>query len=92
MDEYLKLTSWTGDSDPRSGQFTFKQYKEEQGHYVVSKNPGLDYWRSSMSGDFMSFHEIPVYQISATYAGRRARIPGVCWIPMTKGWELQYLK
>jgi hypothetical protein len=59
MDENLRLTSWTGDTDPRSGEFTFKQYTKELGHYVISKRPGLlDYWRSWMSGDFFSFDEM----------------------------------
>jgi hypothetical protein len=59
MTESLTLTSWTSDVDPGSGEFTFKRYKEESGHYVISKKPGLlDYWRSWMTGDFLSFDEM----------------------------------
>jgi len=58
MTESLTLTSWTSDVDPGSGEFTFKQFKES-GHYVISKKPGLlDYWRSWMTGDFLSFDEM----------------------------------
>jgi hypothetical protein len=60
MDESLTLTSWTSDVDPGSGEFAFKQYKDESGgHYVISKKPGLlDYWRSWMTGGFLSFDEM----------------------------------
>jgi len=59
MDESLTLISWTSDVDPGSGEFTFKQYTEESGHYVISKRPGLlDYWRSWMTGGFLSFDEM----------------------------------
>jgi hypothetical protein len=54
MDKKLVLISWVGDGDPGSGQFTFKQDQlEGEGHYVISKKP-LDYWRSWMSGNFLS--------------------------------------
>jgi hypothetical protein len=63
MNKSLTLTSWTSDVDPGSGEFTFKQYKDESGgHYVISKRPGLhDYWRSWMTGDFLSFDEMDEY-------------------------------
>jgi hypothetical protein len=58
MDEELTLTSWIGDGDPGSGNFTFKQDQEGEGHYVISKKP-FDYWRSWMSGNFLSSDEMP---------------------------------
>jgi hypothetical protein len=58
MDEELTLTSWIGDGDPGSGDFMFKQYQEEEGKYVISKKTG-DYWRSWMSGNFLSSDERP---------------------------------
>jgi hypothetical protein len=59
MDESLTLTSWTSDVDQESGNFKFKQYKEESGHYVISKRGRVfDYWRSWMAGDFLSFDEM----------------------------------
>jgi hypothetical protein len=58
MDEELTLTSWIGDGDPGSGNFTFKQDQEGEGHYVISKKP-FDYWRSWMSGNFWISDEMP---------------------------------
>jgi hypothetical protein len=60
MNKSLTLTSWTSDVDPGNGEFAFKQYKDESGgHYIISKRPGLlDYWRSWMTGDFLSFDEM----------------------------------
>jgi hypothetical protein len=58
MDGELMLTSWIGDDDPGKGNFTFKQYQDEEGHYVISKKTG-DYWRSWMSGKFLSSDEMP---------------------------------
>ncbi|XP_059450460.1 G-type lectin S-receptor-like serine/threonine-protein kinase At4g03230 [Corylus avellana] len=58
MDQELMLTSWIGDGDPGNGNFTFKQYQDEEGHYVISKKTG-DYWRSWMSGNFLSSDEMP---------------------------------
>jgi len=58
MDENLMLTSWIGDGDPGSGNFTFKQDQEGEGQYVISKKTG-DYWRSWMSGNFLSSDEMP---------------------------------
>jgi hypothetical protein len=49
MDEELTLTSWIGDGDPGTGNFTFKQDREGEDRYVISKKTG-DYWRSWMSG------------------------------------------
>jgi len=63
MDENLMLTSWIGDGDPGIGEFTFKQYEEEGGHYVISKQTG-DYWRSWMSGKFSSTDELMPYAIA----------------------------
>jgi hypothetical protein len=59
MNESLTLTSWTSDVDPGSGEFTFKQNKDESSsYYVISKREGLiDYWRS-WTDDFLSFDEI----------------------------------
>jgi hypothetical protein len=65
MNESLTLTSWAGDVDPGSGGFTFKQYKEESGHYVITKRLGrLDYWRSWMSGKLSSTDELMPYAIA----------------------------
>jgi hypothetical protein len=58
MDEELTLTSWRGDGDPGSGNFTFKQDQEGEDRYVISKKTG-DYWRSWMSGKFLSSDEMP---------------------------------
>jgi hypothetical protein len=58
MDEELTLTSWIGDGDPGSGNFTFKQDQEGEGHYVISKKP-IVYWRSWMPGNFLSSDEMP---------------------------------
>jgi hypothetical protein len=57
MDEELTLTSWIGDVDPGSGNFTFKKDQGED-RYVISKKTG-DYWRSWMSGNFFSSDEMP---------------------------------
>ncbi|KAC0646981.1 hypothetical protein FH972_027110 [Carpinus fangiana] len=46
MDYFLSLTSWKRDGDPRWGQFKFRKYPEE-GSYIISKDPGVNYWRSS---------------------------------------------
>jgi hypothetical protein len=58
MDKELTLTSWIGDGDPGSGNFTFKQDQEGEHRYVISKKTG-DYWRSWMSGNFLSSDEMP---------------------------------
>ncbi|XP_059450903.1 G-type lectin S-receptor-like serine/threonine-protein kinase At4g03230 [Corylus avellana] len=58
MDDELMLTSRIGDGDPGNGNFTFKQYQDEEGHYVISKKTG-DYWRSWISGKFLSSDEMP---------------------------------
>jgi hypothetical protein len=109
MDESLTLTSWTGDVDPGSGEFTFKQFKEESGHYVISKRPGLlDYWRSWMSGDFLSFDEMHEHfevanllsNFSRRQCAKRSKYYSRC-LPEADGYkrlvmkhtgELQYLK
>jgi hypothetical protein len=57
MDKKLTLTSWIGDDDPGSGNFTFKQDQEGEHRYVISKKTG-DYWRSWMSGNFLSSDEM----------------------------------
>jgi hypothetical protein len=62
MDESLTLTSWTSNVDPGSGNFTFKQDKDESSsHYVISKRVGvqvqINYWRS-WTGNFLSFDDI----------------------------------
>jgi hypothetical protein len=58
MDEELTLTSWRGDDDRGSGNFTFKQDQKGEDRYVISKKTG-DYWRSWMSGNFLSSDEMP---------------------------------
>jgi hypothetical protein len=58
MGEELTLTSWIGDGDPGTGNFTFKQDQEGEDRYVISKKTG-DYWRSWMSGNFLGSDEIP---------------------------------
>jgi hypothetical protein len=50
MDEELTLTSWIGDGDPGTGNFTFKQDQEGEDRYVISRKP-FNYWKSSMSGN-----------------------------------------
>jgi hypothetical protein len=60
MDENLMLTSWIGDGDPGIGNFTFKQDQEERAT-TLSQKRRLDYWRSWMSGNFLSSDEMPYY-------------------------------
>ncbi|KAE7997184.1 hypothetical protein FH972_001839 [Carpinus fangiana] len=43
------LISWKSEVDPGLGQFTFKQDQQE-GNYVISKEPGVDYWRNIWIG------------------------------------------
>ncbi|XP_059449196.1 G-type lectin S-receptor-like serine/threonine-protein kinase At4g03230 isoform X2 [Corylus avellana] len=58
MDDNLRLTSWIGDGDPRTGLFTFEQDLEGEGYYAILKKHG-DYWRSPISGNFLRTDEMP---------------------------------
>ncbi|XP_059449674.1 G-type lectin S-receptor-like serine/threonine-protein kinase At4g03230 isoform X2 [Corylus avellana] len=60
MDESLTLTSWIGDGDPRSGNFTLRQDQEGEGYYVIFKNKAIQYWRNRMSGNFLSSDEMSI--------------------------------
>jgi hypothetical protein len=104
MDENLTLISWTGDGDPGSGQFTFKQDQGGEDHYVISEKTG-DYWRSWMSGNFFTSDEMPnfldtivKYLINVNNCGARnmdAKCAGVSSskrLVMNYNGELQYLK
>ncbi|XP_059450904.1 uncharacterized protein LOC132181681, partial [Corylus avellana] len=102
MDEKLRLISWTGDGDPGSGQFTFKQAAQEgEGHYVItSKKRGLDYWRSWMSGNFLSSDEMLItivnllsnFSSSASRPAIYGRDYNYTRLVMNQDGELQYLK
>jgi hypothetical protein len=66
MDEELTLTSWISDGDPKSGNFTFKQYQEEEeGKFFSSKKTG-DFWRSWTSGNFFGSDERPNFPDAVT--------------------------
>jgi hypothetical protein len=81
MDESLTLTSWTSNVDPGSGNFTFKQDKDESSsHYVISKMVGVQvqiYWRS-WTGDFLSFDEIHEHFEVADLLSYRASVFRPC--------------
>ncbi|XP_059452590.1 G-type lectin S-receptor-like serine/threonine-protein kinase At4g03230 isoform X2 [Corylus avellana] len=70
MDKHLELISWTGDGDPGKGNFTFKQDQEGEGHYVITKKP-LDYWRSWMSGNFLSSDEMPYDYLLSNFSNTK---------------------
>uniref|UniRef100_A0A7N2MV39 Bulb-type lectin domain-containing protein n=1 Tax=Quercus lobata TaxID=97700 RepID=A0A7N2MV39_QUELO len=47
MDEKTNLVSWNGSSDPRTGQFTFKQDEDESGEGSYAIKEKVDYhWKS----------------------------------------------
>ncbi|KAM1545039.1 hypothetical protein ACFX10_045426 [Malus domestica] len=49
MDKNLELTSWTGEDDPASGKFIFKQDPDGENQYVISKSKSklepILYWK-----------------------------------------------
>ncbi|GFY88348.1 G-type lectin S-receptor-like serine/threonine-kinase [Actinidia rufa] len=51
MDENLKLTSWSSENDPRSGNFTFQQDQGSENSYKIM-NRSLIYWTSRATGSF----------------------------------------
>ncbi|XP_059449197.1 G-type lectin S-receptor-like serine/threonine-protein kinase At4g03230 [Corylus avellana] len=48
MDGIRSLTSWTSDGDPGRGKYRFNK---KEGTYVISKAPGIEYWRRSWITD-----------------------------------------
>ncbi|CAN6574357.1 unnamed protein product [Malus baccata var. baccata] len=45
MDGSLVLTSWTGEDDPASGQFSFKRDPDKENLYVITKLELNTYWK-----------------------------------------------
>lgn len=58
MDEDLVLTSWKSYDDPASGNFTFEQDQERTNQVIILKR-SVKYWRSGISGKFISLDEMP---------------------------------
>lgn len=58
MNEDLVLTSWKSYDDPASGNFTFEQDQERTNQVIILKR-SVKYWRSGISGKFISLDEMP---------------------------------
>ncbi|KAK2650878.1 hypothetical protein Ddye_018367 [Dipteronia dyeriana] len=56
MDEKLKLVSWASPDDPGQGKFTFQK---EDKQYIIRKEKSTYYWKSGVSGDFISDDILP---------------------------------
>lgn len=58
--EDLKLTSWKSQHDPASGPYVFRQDETERGNeYIITNNDLMPYWKSGLSGKFITNDEIP---------------------------------
>lgn len=58
MDEDLVLTSWKSYDDPAPGNFTFEQDQQRMNQVIILKR-SVKYWRSGISGKFISLDEMP---------------------------------
>ncbi|KAK4845179.1 hypothetical protein QYF36_001974 [Acer negundo] len=56
MDEKLELVSWASPDNPEPGGFRFQQ---EADQYIIRKDRSTYYWKSGVSGDFISDDILP---------------------------------
>ncbi|KAK3184280.1 hypothetical protein Dsin_031566 [Dipteronia sinensis] len=56
MDEELEMVSWASPDNPAQGAFRFQQ---EGDQYIIRKNRSMIYWKSGVSGDFISDDILP---------------------------------
>nr|POF09031.1 g-type lectin s-receptor-like serine/threonine-protein kinase [Quercus suber] len=60
MDENIELVSWTDPGDPMNGNFTFKLDELGEDIYTIT-NITVDYWKSRISGNFLSSDKMPYF-------------------------------
>ncbi|XP_057494292.1 G-type lectin S-receptor-like serine/threonine-protein kinase At4g03230 [Actinidia eriantha] len=99
MDENLKLTSWSSEDDPRSGNFTFQQDHGSENSYKIMNGMTL-YWTSRETGSFKpdALYDPMALLLNSTNATGNSvyKLPSISWnfgnvrLLMSSSGKLQY--